>query len=145
MCRTVAVSTVLFLVSLPACEQPAATEDHSQFDVIEALRDRGASVEAVGLVDNPPFRVPAMTLFVDTERVSAFKYFSPEAAALDASRFSADATEWRSPNQVSFMTWVAPPHLFLLARWIVAYAGSGHEILSLLADVMGPQFAGASP
>ena len=141
----VALLSGLGMLCFPACTQPTATENDTRFDVAETLRDRGASVEAVGFVDNPPFSVPAMTLRVNDQLVWAFEYISPGAAAVDASRFSADATKFVAPTYASAITWVAPPHLFLRERWIVAYAGSRHEILSLLADVMGPQFAGASP
>ncbi len=140
----IAPLTVLVILFLPACAQPTANKNDTQFDVAEALRNRGASVEAVGLVDNLVLSVQATILRVADEIVWAFEYVSQEAAAVDASRFSADATQFVAPDHASMITWVAPPHLFLRERWIVAYAGSGHEILGLLADLMGPQFAGAS-
>jgi hypothetical protein len=40
------------------------------------------------------------------------------------------------------ITWVAPPHFFQQGCVIVLYVGSDEEMISLLASVLGPQFAG---
>ena len=45
-------------------------------------------------------------------------------------------------NATTMITWVDTPHFYKAGRIIVLYVGSNAAILSLLEEVLGPQFAG---
>lgn len=134
-----------------ACGQPTDLSDASRlegveqtaFDLIAALSEQAATIEELGMVASAPFEVQARLLRVDGHVVWAFEYADHEAASHEASRFSADATQYRTTSEASMITWVGAPHLFLRERWIAAYVGSDLALLALLSVVMGQQFAGA--
>jgi hypothetical protein len=40
------------------------------------------------------------------------------------------------------ITWIATPHFFSSGRLLVLYVGDNNEILSMLEQLLGPQFTG---
>ena len=142
--------------STPDGAQPHATapsagtaEGHGgpvddQVSLIDHLRGKGLTVEAVGDVQQPFFNAPGTLLrmsggeLTQPVEVQVFAYETVEAATADVGQIGPDG----SPRTM-MITWVAPPHFFHRERIVVLYTGSDPVLLTLLTEALGPQFAGA--
>ncbi len=161
-------SVLVLLVAVMACGQPAATgstsggvqpgttaipvgtpESHDgpvadQVSLIDHLRGKGLTVETAGNVQQPFFTAQGTLLRISGGEltqpadVQVFDYETAEAAKADVRQIGPDG----SPRTM-MITWVAPPHFFHRERVVVLYTGTDPAVLTLLAEVLGPQFAGA--
>ncbi len=111
--------------------------------MIDHLRARGYTVEPIGDVEQPFLRARGTTLRISggdlqqPAEVQSYDYNDTEAAAADAAQIGPDGNP-----RTAMITWVAPPHFFLKERAFVLYVGSDPAVLRLLADTLGPRFAG---
>jgi hypothetical protein len=110
--------------------------------LLAALRQRGLAVEATGAVQQPflhapgtVYRIRGGTLPLPAE-IQSYAYADSAVAAEDAAQIGPDG----QPRTVQ-VDWVAPPHFFRRDRVLVIYAGKDEAVLSLLTEVLGPQFA----
>jgi len=75
---------------------------------------------------------------VDGEMVQVFTYPSAEAAAAEADLVS----QTGSSVGITMVSWIGPPHFYLKESLLVLYVGENEEVLGLLEDTLGCQFAG---
>jgi len=110
--------------------------------LVDNLRGRGLTVIPESSISQPFLHGDGTVLAVSgagiaATRIQSFEYGSADAAAADAATFSPDG------NPRGFMVdWIAPPHLFRTGRVLVIYNGTDRNLISLLTDLLGPQFAG---
>jgi hypothetical protein len=104
----------------------------------DSLRSAGADVQNGGEVNQPFISVPGQILQVNSQDVQVFEYLSVGDADQAAAQVSSDG----SAVGTTMIGWVLPPHFFQDGRLIVLYVGEGADVLQLLAEVLGPQFAG---
>jgi len=110
--------------------------------LIAALQAAGASVVRAGVLpqdSNPFFSVATTRLTVDGHSVHVWDYPTAAEARAQAALISPGGYEIGN----AIVDWIAPPHFYRGARIIVLYVGSEESLLSLLQDVLGPQFAGS--
>lgn len=78
--------------------------------------------------------------------LQAYVYDDPVLAAADAKGVQPDTSvRWTEPDgreMTAKFAWVAPPHFFQEGRVLVLYAGTDQTVLSILTELLGPQFAG---
>ncbi|HSR42975.1 MAG TPA: hypothetical protein VLL48_12400, partial [Longimicrobiales bacterium] len=122
---------------------PPASSPRADFDLIRALEERAGSLEVLESFRSPPFGVRGTALRIDGRTLQVYEYETPAAARVEADRFSSDGTRYVGPDRASSIAWVAPPHLHRRGRWIAVYVGVDADILRLLREIMGSQFAGA--
>lgn len=116
-----------------------------QVSLIDALR-KSVTVDISGTVAQPflhrqsgtAVRLSGPSLAAPAD-VQFFEYASAADAQADAHRIRADG-RGTATTQVD---WVAPPHFFLKGRVLVIYVGSDPAVISLLRNLLGPQFAGS--
>lgn len=118
-------------------------------DLLAALHARGATVQEGGSASNVLFNGSGHGLLVNGAEVSAYEYATTFTTEMDANRVSPDGTEARSGfgpfgGSGVAVDWIAPAHHYRMGRIIVSYIGFDASITSLLAAVLGPQFAGGS-
>jgi hypothetical protein len=137
------------LTLIVACGQPPAVDtshggpvrDH--VGLVDNLRAKGYTVEPVGEVQQPFLRAPGTILRVSggnlqqPVEIQSYDYDDAEAAAADAGQIQPDGS-----TPTTMITWVEPPHFFRQERAFVIYVGSNPTMLDVLAELMGPQFAG---
>lgn len=135
-----AVSACASAAATPAAEdasaQPAAVQD--QASLIAALEAAGATIEAGEPVSQAFFSPEGNIIKVNGADLQIFEYESTEAMENEASQVAPDG----GSIGTSMVTWVDTPHFYKAGRIIVLYVGSDEEILGLLEQVLGPQFAG---
>jgi hypothetical protein len=130
-------------MALVGCANPTAPKAQpSEFDqraLIAALQSRGSSVTMGGPVEHTPlFPVTGRFLQVDGESVHVWEFASIAEAETAASGVIPDGGGTATVR----VFWVAPPHFYRRDRLIALYVGSQSTLISSLAAIMGPQFAG---
>ena len=106
--------------------------------LVDALRFAGATVQPVEGVQQPFFDPQAQIVEVDGERIQIFEFAGEETALAAADTVSAGG----SSVGTTMLTWQDTPHFYRVHRLIVLYVGSDRDVLDLLQQVLGPQFAG---
>ncbi len=142
---------VVIAVLLSACGPVQGPRSHGgpvkdQVSLIDALRSKGLTVDISGKVYEPFLSAQSGTsLHLTGAALSApadlqvFEYGSAEAATADAHQIRPDG----SGTATMMVDWVAPPHFFLKERVLVIYLGKAGGLVSVLSDLLGPQFAGS--
>ncbi len=114
----------------------------------QAAQRTGQQSESLG------FQVAGDQVRVWGESILVYEF--PDAAAAEAQAEGVSPSGYKierknpsgsNPEErvVSMHEWRAPPHFFKRGRLIVLYAGENQGLLALLAQILGPQFAGESP
>ena len=108
--------------------------------LVDSLRGAGVTIDPAGNVSQPFFAPEGQVLTVNGEDVQAFEFPSAEDADAVAETVSADGTSIGT----SMVGWVAPPHFYKAGKLIVLYVGCDGDVIDLLQETMGPQFAGGA-
>lgn len=113
-------------------------------DLVEALGAAGLQVVEAGpgeggLLDN----LDSQMLLVNGSDVFVYDFGSPEAAAAAVDRISPDGTTITGlDGSISSVHWIAIPHFWLHATFIVQYLGEDPAILAGMRSALGEPFAG---
>jgi hypothetical protein len=126
--------------------------DHVSF--VDNLRARGFAVELVGQTKVVPLDVPATGVAVSggalrgAATMLSFDYDDTDlgrdgqrAAEEDAREIAEGARVTNTTDGVRLPS--GPSHFYRRERVIVMYVGADPEMLRVLVDLFGPQFAGA--
>ena len=105
--------------------------------LVDNLRGAGAAIDPADNVSQPFFAPQGQVLTVNGEDVQAFEFASAEEADAVAETVSADG----SSIGTSMVGWVAPPHFYKAGKLIVLYVGCDSDLINVLQETMGPQFA----
>lgn len=153
-----ALPTLLCVLTATVCQQPVVSHggpvrDHVSF--VDNLRARGLTVEPIGQTKMLPLDVPATDLAVTGGAIRgraamlSFDYNDTDlgrdgrgAAEQDAKEIAQDLTRVRVVSGANSLP-SGPSHFYRRERVIVMYVGTDSEMLRVLADLLGPQFAGA--
>ncbi len=119
-----------------AITPPCGATDYASW--VEGLQSTATSVQWIGEVDQPFFRVRGQRYLLDGEVVEAYQYPTPAAALTATNRVSTDGFTIGS----RVVKWVQTPHFFHCHRLIVLYVGDEYRLQEKLAALLGPQVAG---
>jgi len=106
--------------------------------LVDSLRADGATIDPTGTVSQPFFTPQGQLITVNGQDVQVFDFASTADADAVADTVSADG----SSVGTTMMMWVATPHFYKAGKLIVLYVGDDSYVLSILEEVLGPQFAG---
>ena len=95
------------------------------------------------------FAPQGKVLTVNGERVETFEFASAEEAdaasgGVSATGSSIVTTMADGTQKASMITWVAPPHFYRAGKLIVLYVGCDGDVIDVLRETVGPQFAGGA-
>ena len=118
--------------------------------LVDNLRAAGATVDPAGTVSSDFFAPQGQLLTVNGERVETFEFASAEEADAVAEGVSPSGS---SISRVDSETgvgvaisvlWEMPPHFYKAGKLIVLYVGCNSDVINVLQETMGPQFAGGA-
>jgi hypothetical protein len=117
--------------------------------LVDNLRAAGATVDLAGTESADYFAPQGQLLTVNGERVETFEFGSAEEADAAAGGVSAGGssivtTFADGTGKSSMITWVEPPHFYRASKLIVLYVGCDGDVIDVLQEAMGPQFAGGA-
>jgi hypothetical protein len=154
--RAASAVAALGLASASAACAPAPTPPPAAAPVpfadtaslVDQLAARGLALDPIGSSLYVWFDVPAATYGVgasSTEYLYVHEYPAATAAAAAARRVSPDGTHViNAQNKDVLVQWMGDPHFYQNGRLLVVYVGRDPAVLARLADLVGPQFAGAA-
>ena len=106
--------------------------------LMAALQAAGATVEVGDSLTQDFFTPEGHILTVNGADIQVFEYADTATMESEASQVAPDG----GSVGTSMVTWMDAPHFYKTGRLIVLYIGSDAAILSLLEQVIAPQFAG---
>ena len=118
--------------------------------LVDNLRAAGATVDPAGTGSADFFAPQGQVLTVNGERVETFEFASAEEANAAAEGVSASGDSIsRSDSETgmgvaSSILWEKPPHFHKAGKLIVLYVACDVDVINLLQETMGPQFAGGA-
>ena len=124
-------------IRLALNEQPEQfASDYDSF--LANLKSTRISVETGKWVSQPFFTPQGQIIKLNGEDVQVFEYVSKEEAFQEVMQVSADG----SSVDTTMITWIYSPHFYQSGKIIVLYIGNTPELVEILTEVLGPQFAG---
>jgi len=124
-------------IRLALHEQPEQyASDYDSF--LANLKSTRISVETGERVSQPFFTPQGQIIKLNGEDVQVFEYVSKEEAFQEVMQVSADG----SSVGTTMITWIDSPHFYQSGKIIVLYIGNTPELVEILIEVLGPQFAG---
>jgi len=109
---------------------------------VKQLRAAGATVVEVSNNGTFPLSGDGHHITVNGGWVEVYEYVTLQDANADAAHISADGSTFRYGNSVSIYDGVLPNHFYKKDVLIVFYTGTDSQVLKLLTNLLGPQFAG---
>ena len=118
-------------------------------NLVDSLRAVGATVDPAGTRSGSPFAPQTQLLTVNGEDISAYEFGSAEEADAGAEGVSASGssivtTFADGTGKSTMVTWVESPHFYKAGKLIVLYVGCDSDVIDVLQETMGPQFAGGA-
>lgn len=91
-------------------------------------------------------RTKGKMMTIEGEQLTIYLFKSNKTMEKAANGIQKDGSGYESksllkPTQVE-ISWVSDPHFFKKGNIIVKYIGTNKEIIELLKEILGPQFAG---
>jgi hypothetical protein len=123
--------------------RPIATTLEDRRAIMTALEGRGLTFEYRG--SELLFPVGAA---IDSYRIASgymgfYDFGDPRSAAEAATHVAPDGYSFFFPGRAVIDDWIDQPHWYLSGSVLVVYVGHDASTLSILADVLARQFAGA--
>ena len=120
----------------PSISYTTTVEDYKT--LVTRLTAEGAVIEDGDDISQPFFSVTAKTAIINGEDLQVFEYLSEKTVDEEAATVSPSG----STIGTNMISWMMPPHFYKSGKMIVIYLGSNKDIMNLLEDILGPQFAG---
>ena len=119
--------------------------------LVDTLRAAGATVDPAGPESFTDYFAPqGQLLTVNGERVLTFEFGSAEEADAAAAGVSADGSHIVGPIMAdgtavsTAVDWMVPAHFYKAGKLIVLYVACDVDVINLLQETMGSQFAGGA-
>ncbi len=118
--------------------------------LVDNLRAAGATVDPAGTESVEVFAPQGQVLTVNGEGISAYEFGSAEEADAAAQGVSASGDSISRVDSetgmgvASSILWEVPPHFYKAGKLIVLYVGCDSDVIDVLQETMGSQFAGGA-
>ncbi len=119
--------------------------------LVDTLRAAGATVDPEGPMPFADYFAPqGQLLTVNGELVTTFEFGSAEEADAAAEGVSADGSSIVGPTMADgssmaiAIDWMVPAHFYKAGKLIVLYVACDDDVIDLLQETLGPQFAGGA-
>jgi hypothetical protein len=120
----------------PSISYTSNVEDYET--LVSRLSAEGAFVERGDTITQPFFSVPAKTATISGDDLQVYEYLSEKTVEEESATVSSTGSSI-GPNMV---TWIKPPHFYKSRKMIVIYLGTNTDMINLLEEILGKQFAG---
>jgi hypothetical protein len=106
--------------------------------LVDNLKSTGASIEIGESVSQPFFTAQGQVIKLSGEDIQVFEYMSEEEPIKESMQVSSDG----SSVGTTMISWIDTPHFYQTGKIIILYVGNNPEMIEILSEVIGPQFAG---
>ena len=106
--------------------------------LVEDLKSTSTSAEPGESISQPFFTPQGQVIKLNDEDVQVFEYVSEEEVLKEAMQVSANG----SSVGTTMISWIDTPHFYQSGKIIVLYVGNTPQVIEILTEVLGPQYAG---
>jgi len=134
--------------TMPAVSHGGPVKDYAS--LVDTLRGAGVAIDPAGIVSRPFFAPEGQLLKVNRVDVQTFEFASAEEADAVAEGVSPSGDSILRVDAetglgvASSVLWEMPPHFYKAGKLIVLYVGCNSDVINVLQETMGPQFAGGA-
>jgi hypothetical protein len=131
----------------PIVSHDGAVKDY--VSLVDNLRAAGATVDPAGKASADFLAPEKQLLTVNGEDIQAFEFASAEEADAAAGGVSRTGTSIVTTmadgtQMASMVDWAKPSHFYKAGKLIVIYVGCDIDVIDVLRETMGSQFAGGA-
>ena len=106
--------------------------------LVEDLKSTSTSAEPGESISQPFFTPQGQVIKLNDEDVQVFEYVSEEEVLKEAMQVSANGNSVGT----TMISWIDTPHFYQSGKIIVLYVGNTPQVIEILTEVLGPQYAG---
>ena len=129
--------TTCILLSLVGCTSAVKIENYD--NLLNELKASKLKVETSGVITQAFFSVEGKIIKVSNEDIQVFEYPDKSKADADIKLIAPKG----NPIGANWITWVSDPHFYRTDKMLILYVGKNEEIIKLLNEMLGLQFAGS--
>ena len=127
---------LILSLTLFAC-QPITSNDYAEL-LLDDFNTAHHTVTELGSIASPYFNIDGRQIQVSGENVQIFEFNNAISAWIARLQVSPDGY---SINQQDIQ-WLSTPHFYSTGRYIVLYNGDNFDLISIIENLLGSQFAG---
>ncbi len=138
----VVVNTKKFDSNHPAIDLPVLRKAEQETNNVKsvpeflmAVKKMGIKATFVDVVSIKDISIPGQQFNINETPVSLYQYESSDEAKVEADEIDKDFASKHKNDKVDY-------HFFRQGGLIAVYQGSNNDMLQILKDLLGPQFAG---
>lgn len=127
-------------LSLFACSKEVSLTEYEEF--LSNLEEKGFTVIVEDVGEDILQGQRKWLSINDGEHISVYLYKTREEMEKDASYMHGSGTSYRNGIKNVEISWASDPHFYKKGNIIVLYVGENQEIINVLEEIIGLQFAG---
>lgn len=132
--------TALFLFTSCSHQSSESNSDYTAF--LKLLTEHNFSYTQEEIDTSSYLSVSRKPVMIGDEIISVYQYDSIEDMEKDAAYIDQGGCSISTPEKQIQISWSSFPHFFKKGTLIINYVGENEEILNLLNESYGPEFAG---
>ena len=136
LCITILLFTVI------GCNRSEVSSYVAYEELISNLNNKGYTVKEEEVEKSILDGERKLLTLNGNEHISIYVYDNVESMKKDASYISEDGFKYHTENSITSIGWSSHPHFYKSENMIVLYVGENSEIMSVLEELVGSQFAG---
>lgn len=130
---------ILLGISIVGCHRfEWRNSENTQNTLIDTLESANYQIADLGTVSHPFFAVDGRRIQVAGEQIQIFEFPTVFDAIYTTTEISSDGFTIGGQR----LQWMGTPHFYRKRRVIVFYLGDNVDLIAILENVLGSQFAG---
>lgn len=136
LCITISLLTFI------GCNRSTQISYDSYEELVRNLENMGYTIEAEDVEESNLLGQRKWLTVDGSENISVYLYESNDEMEKDASYLSDDGFSYNNGKNAMDIEWISHPHFYKSENMIILYVGENLEIIQVLEELVGPQFAG---
>lgn len=136
LCITISLLTFI------GCNRSTQISYDSYEELVRNLENMGYTIEAEDVEESILLGQRKWLTVDGSENISVYLYESNDEMEKDASYLSDDGFSYNNGKNAMDIEWISHPHFYKSENMIILYVGENLEIIQVLEELVGPQFAG---
>lgn len=142
MKRIVLVFISVTLLLLTSCSQKPTNRESDYTAFLNLLSENKLQYEEAEVDEDSFLSVPRKPVLIGDEIISIYEYASNDDMEEDSKYIDKGGCSISVPGKFAEISWVSCPHFFKKDTLIIQYIGEDEQILGLLNENYGAEFAG---
>ena len=133
---------IILLLTLIGCNRSAQISYDAYEELVRNLENMSYTIEAEDVEESILLGERKWLTLNGSDNISVYLYENSDRMEKDASYLSNDGFSYNNGKESIDIEWVSYPHFFKSENMIILYVGENSEIVHVLKELVGSQFAG---